>query len=476
MKTIGHFLFGTVFLLLGTSAFSQTYTVSMWGSVLGCAPNSTVNIVSVLGTTPAIDIDVPLDQTCGFFIELSVTSLFCAFNVSTTCNGAFQSDTISTFIDPAFPDSNHVSIQLNCGWNGPDCENVVGGTSIPGSFCDDGDPNTNGERWSVDCECISGEPVSCLACFTIAQATDVSNTLIPFTAELTGCSSGGTSTFIYEWSLDLGVTFQQGSADTTIVFNEGVHPICYRITDTNNCTSTVCDSLSVDSLGNVQTGPTMCSAGFWVIQAFQNVDTTGGNPGGVEPIPNEVWIWNLSSGTGNFQFIWDFGDGSTSTEAFPTHIYATGGPYVLCLTTTTDSGCTDTFCDTLSIDADGFLEGMIVDGNNHGHGNNDDRSGFTLHVIQELPTAIHEHETLDEIELWPNPVLGSITLSLLSSRNSKLELGIIDLNGRVVSTTSNGVHSGNNSVTLPVDELESGMYIIRISDGTTTVSRRFVKQ
>lgn len=41
-------------------------------------------------------------------------------------------------------------------------------------------------------------------------------------------------------------------------------------------------------------------------------------------------------------YLWDFGDGSTSTEATPSHIYNTQGTYNIKLTITTSSGCTET--------------------------------------------------------------------------------------------------------------------------------------
>ena len=93
-----------------------------------------------------------------------------------------------------------------------------------------------------------------------------------------------------------------------------------------------------------------CNADFWPIQAYDSTAT-----GGMEPIPNEVWVWNLSSGgNGNYQFFWDFGDGSGSTDAYPTHVYNSDGPWLLCLTMTS-ANCTDTYCDTISVDANGIL-------------------------------------------------------------------------------------------------------------------------
>jgi len=132
------------------------------------------------------------------------------------------------------------------------------------------------------------------------------------------------------------------------------------------------------------------------------------------------------------------------------------------------SNCTSTFCDTLSVDSDGLLSGMI--------GHNEDRAAFTVNVLQELPTTINEQERIEEIALWPNPVADAITLSLLSTTSGRLDVSILDLNGRLINTFSNIVSTGKNSISVPVEQLESGMYVVRISDGRTTVSRRFVKQ
>ena len=244
---------------------------------------------------------------------------------------------------------------------------------------------------------------------------------------------------------------------------------CLNIPNGPNVTGTAC-TLPNNEIGTwdanctciPDSSSTVCNAGFWVIQAY---DSTGSGP---EPIPNEVWIWNLSSGTSPFQFFWNFGDGTSSTEAFPTHFYATGGPYTLCLTMTDATNCTATYCDSVSVDANGIYNGFAGEPNNN-------RSGFTINVLQQQPTAINEHENLDALELWPNPVNDAINLSLIGSRSSRLQLSVIDLNGRVVKSTSNAIAKGNNRYSLAVSDLESGMYLLRISDDNNVISRRFVK-
>jgi PKD repeat protein len=58
---------------------------------------------------------------------------------------------------------------------------------------------------------------------------------------------------------------------------------------------------------------------------------------------------NTSSTNGvNESWLWDFGDGNTSTQKNPVHVYASTGAYNVCLIAT-DSCASDTICDTVNI-------------------------------------------------------------------------------------------------------------------------------
>ncbi len=41
-----------------------------------------------------------------------------------------------------------------------DCLGVPGGSALPGTPCDDGNPNTINDKWNANCECV-GQPVDC---------------------------------------------------------------------------------------------------------------------------------------------------------------------------------------------------------------------------------------------------------------------------------------------------------------------------
>lgn len=48
-------------------------------------------------------------------------------------------------------------------------------------------------------------------------------------------------------------------------------------------------------------------------------------------------------------YLWDLGDGNTSTAQNPSHTYSTDGNYTVCLTVTSASGCQDSVCQTITI-------------------------------------------------------------------------------------------------------------------------------
>lgn len=56
-----------------------------------------------------------------------------------------------------------------------------------------------------------------------------------------------------------------------------------------------------------------------------------------------------SSSLSTMSFTWDFGDGTTSNEAFTSHTYSNDGEYVVCVTLVTASGCTAIDCNNLYV-------------------------------------------------------------------------------------------------------------------------------
>ncbi len=394
--------------------------------------------------------------------------------------------------------------------NGPawyDCEGVMWGPNTPGTPCDDGDPATIGDTWTVGCYCegqgsgttdclgvLNGNALpgtsctvfgtgtagtwsvdcvcvpdtgttNCQACFTVGGGA-------PFTGIFYNCSIGSTPPFTLFWDFGDGTTMT-GSQVSHVFPGAGTYSVCLTFTNANGATCMTCDTVVVDANGAINPPVSVpCDAGFWAIQAY---DSTSG---GVQPIPNEVWVWNLSSGgNGTYQFLWEFGDGSSSTDAFPTHTYNGPGPWLLCLTMTSGDpntgGCTDTYCDSLAMDGNGILVGMITDGHAAAPGLRS--GGFTLNVIQGIPAGVHEVPHFTDLKVWPNPVGDLLNISFGSPAAGMAPMEVMDPSGRVLLSGNVRVNAGSSVIHLPVEKLGQGLYMVRIGDGATSVTQRFLK-
>ncbi|MFN8350941.1 MAG: PKD domain-containing protein [Flavobacteriales bacterium] len=400
-NTFRAFTFCLTSCLLGSTIAQNPHELTVFGTVTGCLPGQTVNIQTLQGTSPAYDIEVPINaDNCSFFAVLWIESDTASVEGSTICNGQLVTANDAVAFS-ALVDSGFVGLWLSCNTStDPDCFGIPGGPNQPGYICFD-DLHRFG-IWNDACVCIIDSlPLDCSG--------------IPNGPNLPGtpCVIPGT-TIEGTWS--------------------------------NAC---VCEANNTDP----------CQADFWVLQAYGQDSL---------PIPYELWVWNLSTGSGTLTYVWNFGDGTSSTEAYPTHTYAGNGPYNLCLSITDDSGCTSTHCDSISIDNDGMYTGMVG-------GEGDRQDGFTINVQPANGSNGITELNAGDVALWPNPVADELNVALNSALRGTAIFTVIDLNGRVVLNERHALN-GRTQLRLATEALEPGMYTLRITDGARTVaSQRFVK-
>jgi gliding motility-associated-like protein len=65
--------------------------------------------------------------------------------------------------------------------------------------------------------------------------------------------------------------------------------------------------------------------------------------------PNKIVFQNESTGNGNLNFVWYFGDGTSTSETSPVHIYSAAGVYTVKLVTASEFGCRDSVTKNLTI-------------------------------------------------------------------------------------------------------------------------------
>ncbi len=164
------------------------------------------------------------------------------------------------------------------------------------------------------------------------------------------------------------------------------------------------------------------------------------------PIVNFI---NLSSG-GNIDLLWDFGDGSSSTEYSLVHTYDTCGSYNVILSATGTNTCVTVanyileVCDTLV---------QIYNG-----------------VGEEQPASLRE------FIIFPNPSAGeNLTLSFEIEKEEKVSCFIADITGRLIATPFDETkkQKGKHSIELK-HNLNSGIYFVMLSISGRMYSKRLV--
>ena len=193
-----------------------------------------------------------------------------------------------------------------------------------------------------------------------------------------------------------------------------------------------------------------CNASFYVA-----VDTTN--------LYNLFVVNNSTGTTSTTNYLWDFGDGTTSTDSTPSHYYTAFGKYELCLTLTDSAkNCISTYCDSIGIDSSGNLL---------------KKDGFNLHVLNETDLiGIDEIKEVKHFSIYPNPSSGRVQLDYQLKAKQTAHIQVINGMGQVVWEQSKLSTVGSNSMQLNLSELPKGMYIVQLNAGFESSYKRIVIQ
>ncbi len=237
----------------------------------------------------------------------------------------------------------------------------------------------------------------------------------------------------------------------TLTFDQdGVYNVCVYMQDsTQGCSDYYCQNVTVSNAGSVSTPTCFADASFALFQDSTNLGT--------------YYAYNYGGGTGNVSYLWNFGDGTTSTQAYPTHVYASAGFYTLCLTVTAtdsigNSTCTDTQCSIggFKISASGQMGNVIV------------KNPATSTGIKE------SNNVVATLSAYPNPIADELTIELVLKHNSTaLVYTIVDALGKVVAQNK----LTDFKTTINTVQLEKGFYFLSISNekGAVVKSTKLVK-
>jgi len=98
-------------------------------------------------------------------------------------------------------------------------------------------------------------------------------------------------------------------------------------------------------------------------------------------------------------------------------------------------------------------------------------------VIETMIITCEDINSLEIVELYPNPTRSDITINIVSPNRDEVMLALYDASGKLIYNDGLSINEGYNLVNIPVDQYRAGVYLIKIinSKGTQSI-KRFVKQ
>ncbi|MFT6500719.1 MAG: hypothetical protein ACJASQ_000828 [Crocinitomicaceae bacterium] len=162
-------------------------------------------------------------------------------------------------------------------------------------------------------------------------------------------------------------------------------------------------------------------AGFTTIHSFMTVALTSTSTGTID------------------SYLWDFGDGNTSTDLNPTHLYADTGAYIVTLTVTGPCG-TDEMTES----------------------------------IWSNTIGVEDLAIFKSLDVYPNPNNGNFTVELNTEEGTEVSLKLTDIKGSLVWTSDAGIVNGSYIENVQVSNQPEGMYFLSVTVGENTAVRKLI--
>lgn len=166
----------------------------------------------------------------------------------------------------------------------------------------------------------------------------------------------------------------------------------------------------------------------------------------------DVFFLNLSSSDA-VEYLWEFGDGTTSTEPIAGYQYPAAGTYTASLTITTSNGCTSTYEVTFNLNTNNIV------------------GNPTFRI-----TSVDSPEVVSEERIAPNPTQDQLTVDFNLAQAGNVNVLVRGMDGRLLQTTQMDGALGANRQVLNVQPLSAGLYILQIQTANGLKALKFVKE
>ena len=100
------------------------------------------------------------------------------------------------------------------------------------------------------------------------------------------------------------------------------------------------------------------------------------------------------------------------------------------------------------------------------------KKGFNCYTIA---VGINEQNISENgISIYPNPAKGSVNIMLAAYSNENVNVIVMDLVGKIISSNSYNCQVGENKMNVDLKNATAGMYFIKISNGKNVISKKLI--
>jgi hypothetical protein len=162
---------------------------------------------------------------------------------------------------------------------------------------------------------------------------------------------------------------------------------------------------------------------------------------------------NYTTYSSNLSAIWNWGDGTSTSGLYPSHIYSTAGRYYISVTVSDMTGCSSTTGQSDTV---------------FRYTNNSSLNSMVYINIKNNATGISKVADVNSaISIYPNPSNGNFVIE--TNATTKQTLQVYDVNGRIVLT-----QTINGKTTIDASFLPNGIYNVSIISNEGIANKRIV--
>lgn len=278
----------------------------------------------------------------------------------------------------------------------------------------------------------------------IGLPANISFSIVPDSTNGMGIWTYNSSTTMASTSWDFGDgSFSTLYAPSHVYTTAGIYNVC-QIISGSTFSDTLCHTINITGAA-----PGTCMALYDAARTTFN--------------SNVITITDLSYGA-NLTYLWDFGDGNTSSAPLPSHSYSGTGPYQLCLTVDNGAGCNQTFCDSLfAVDSLGHsvMQPISIDVVNG------PSSGTSV--------GINETTSATSVELAPNPFNETTVFTIHSMQDNQVySFQMMDVLGKHVQEIKE-IHE--KQFILSRSGIKDGLYFYKVmnNEGVIGIGKMIIK-